>query len=443
MLQRFAAGLLASGVVAVGLKFMGIQPASLGKAQLLAWQTMPLFTILSQPDPVAEEVMHQYLKEWSKKGATAANQGIWIQSGMTKLADHQGKVPLPAASLTKIATTLASLEKWGLNHQFETLVSATGPIKNGVLQGDLVITGSGDPFFVWEEAIALANSLNQLGIRRVAGNLVIEGDFYMNYREEPIVAGQFFRQVINSSTWNRDATYSYSLMPPKTPKPQVMIAGVIKPTATPIPKKNLLLRHKSLSLIHILREMNIYSNNAVSEMLAKSVGGAQVTAELAAKGASVPQDEILLVNGSGLGMENRISPRAATAMLMAIERYLEPHNLTVADLFPVSGRDKRGTMYARHMPLGSAIKTGTLREVSALAGVLPTRDRGLVWFAIINRGGDVGGFRQQQDLFLTSLSQKWGIQPPANLTATEINRLLGDPKRNEKISVVQTPRPQG
>jgi len=40
-----------------------------------------------------------------------------------------------------------------------------------VLQGDLIITGSGDPFLVWEEVIALGNSLNQLGIKRVTGNL--------------------------------------------------------------------------------------------------------------------------------------------------------------------------------------------------------------------------------------------------------------------------------
>lgn len=424
------------------LKVVGGQAAVPEQAEPLNWQAMPLFTVLSEPDPVAEGVMRQYLKAWTTKGATETGQGVWIQSGMTKLAEHQGTVPLPAASLTKIATTLASLEKWGPNHQFETLVSATGPIKNGILQGDLVITGSGDPFFVWEEAIALGNSLNQLGIRRVAGNLVIDGNFYMNYREEPLVAAQFLKQVLDNSRWSRDEIYTYSRMPPKTPKPQVVFAGTIKVATLPIPKKILLLRHKSPSLTYILKEMNIYSNNAMSEMLAKSVGGAQVTAELAAKGAGVPQDEILLVNGSGLGAENRISPRAVTAMLAALERFLQPHNLTVADLLPVAGRDKLGTMYGRHMPLGAAIKTGTLRDVSALAGALPTRDRGLVWFAIINRGGDVWGFRQEQDQFLVNLTQKWGVQPTVNASTIPAPSLLGDPKRIEKISGVQTPLPK-
>jgi D-alanyl-D-alanine carboxypeptidase/D-alanyl-D-alanine-endopeptidase (penicillin-binding protein 4) len=438
MLQRIAAGALASGFMAVLLKMMGMQPAPLQTAQPLSWQTMPLFSELTEPDPVSEGVVNQYLKSWSAKGAVATNQGVWIQSGLTKLVDQQGKVPLPAASLTKIATTLAALDKWGPTHQFETLVSATGSVKNGVLQGDLVITGSGDPFFVWEEAIALGNSLNQLGIRRVTGNLVITGDFYMNYQENPVLAGQMLHQGLNASTWPRDAAVQYNSMLPGTPKPQVAIAGTVQVATIPVLKKFSLLRHRSLPLTHILREMNIYSNNTMSEMLARSIGGAQVTAQVAANSAGVPIDEIQLVNGSGLGVENRISPRAATALLMAVDRFLQPHQLTVADLFPVSGRDKRGTMQARKIPVGAAIKTGTLRDVSALAGVLPTRDRGQVWFAIINRGGDVEGFRAQQDQLLGQLTQKWGLLPTANASKAQTPGLLGDPKRNEKISGVQT-----
>jgi D-alanyl-D-alanine carboxypeptidase/D-alanyl-D-alanine-endopeptidase (penicillin-binding protein 4) len=437
MLQRIAAGALASGFMAVLLKMMGMQPAPLQTAQPLSWQTMPLFSELTEPDPVSEGVVNQYLKSWSAKGAVATNQGVWIQSGLTKLVDQQGKVPLPAASLTKIATTLAALDKWGPTHQFETLVSATGPVKNGVLQGDLVITGSGDPFFVWEEAIALGNSLNQLGIRRVTGNLVITGDFYMNYQENPVLAGQMLHQGLNASTWPRDAAVQYNSMLPGTPKPQVAIAGTVQVATIPVLKKFSLLRHRSLPLTHILREMNIYSNNTMAEMLARAVGGAQATAQVAANSAGVPLDEIQLVNGSGLGVENRISPRAATALLMAVDRFLQPHQLTVADLFPVSGRDKRGTMQARKIPVGTAIKTGTLRDVSALAGVLPTRDRGQVWFAIINRGGDVEGFRAQQDQLLGQLTQKWGLLPTANASKAQTPGFLGDPKRNEKISGVQ------
>jgi D-alanyl-D-alanine carboxypeptidase/D-alanyl-D-alanine-endopeptidase (penicillin-binding protein 4) len=436
MLYKFSAGLIASGVIALLVKMVGMQPATLDQAQVLEWQNLPWFTLLSETDPTTEGIIRQYLKGLGAKGAGVANQGIWLQSGLSKLAENQGSVPRPAASLTKIATTLAALDKWGPAHQFETLVSATGPIKDGVLQGDLVITGSGDPFFVWEEAIALGNALNQLGIRRVTGNLIIVGNFYMNFQEDPGIAGQLLQQGLNASRWSPEVIAEYSRMAKGTPKPQVAIAGTAKVANLPILQQMLLVRHQSLSLTQIIKEMNIYSNNAMAEMLATSLGGAQVVSQLAAQLANVPPGEIQLVNGSGLGVENRISPRAVCALLIALERSLQPYQLSVTDLFPVSGRDHRGTLEARHIPIGTAIKTGTLNTVSALAGVMPTRDRGQVWFAIMNWGNDVEGFRGQQDQLLKSLSQKWGTLPKANTRKMSIPPLLGDPKRNQKFGSI-------
>jgi D-alanyl-D-alanine carboxypeptidase/D-alanyl-D-alanine-endopeptidase (penicillin-binding protein 4) len=429
---------VASSLVAVVLKFMAMQSPTLETAQAMAWQDTPLFTLVTKPDPGAEEIMRQFLKDWKPKGPEPG-QGVWIQSGLTRLAEHQGTVPLPAASLTKIATTLAALEKWGPNHQFETLVSATGLVKDGVLQGDLVITGSGDPLFIWEEAIALGNSLNQLGIRRVTGSLIVSSNFYMNYEDKPAIAGQFLQQAFNSSTWTSEITWVHTTMPKGTAKPQVAIAAGVKVATIPPPKKFLLLRHQSLSLAHILKEMNIYSNNEMAEILTKDLGGASDRSQLAAKSANIPPAEVQLVNGSGLGVENQLSARAACAMLITIDQYLQPYQLSLTDIFPVAGQDKLGTMIGRRMPVGSTIKTGTLRDVSALAGVLPTRDRGQVCFAIINRGNDVDGFRIQQDQLLQRLSQKWGTVVTKNTSTSQATALLGDPKRNEKISGIQTP----
>jgi len=65
-------------------------------------------------------------------------------------------------------------------------------------------------------------------------------------------------------------------------------------------------------------EMNIYSNNEMAEMLAQS--GERSPVQQQAPLPLVPQSEIQLVNGSGLGVENRISPRAVCAMFIAIQR---------------------------------------------------------------------------------------------------------------------------
>ena len=436
MLQLFGSGLLS-----LWLDMVGLHTKPLDISELSAWQANPGLALASDPNSAGAITVQQYLKGLEAKKLAAASQGVWMQSGPVLLASHQGTVPLPAASLTKIATTLAALKTWGPDHQFETLVSATGPVRNGVLQGDLVVQGNGDPFFVWEEAIALGHSLNRLGIRHVAGNLVITGNFAMNFQPNPLLAGQLLKQGLNSQLWPPEAAAQFSVRPPGMPLPQVVIAGSVQVGAfgqSPFlqPKQILLLRHQSLPLAQILKEMNVYSNNDMAQMLADSLGGASVVQQIAATAAEVPQAEIQMVNGSGLGVQNRISPRAICAMLEAIQRELLPHQLSVANLFPVAGQDHRGTLQTRHIPANTVIKTGTLNDVSALAGVMPTRDRGLVWFAIINRGSDLQGFRAGQDQLLQQLLRQWRVAPtlPAALTPHPLDSSpvqLGAASRNE------------
>ena len=406
MLQLFG-----SGLISLWLDMTGLHVLPLDALELLALPSRPGLVLAADSNPSGATLVQQYLKRLEGLGMSTENQGVWIQSGPVLMANHQGTVPLPAASLTKIATSLAALKTWGPDHQFETLISATGPIKDGVLQGDLIITGSGDPFLVWEEAIALGNSLNQLGIKRVSGNLVITGNFAMNYKSNPSVAGQLLKQGLNAQMWSSVAAAQYLNLPYGTPRPRVVISGSVQAVTLPVPKQILLLRHHSLPLAQIIKEMNIYSNNEMAQMLAQSLGGAQSVQQLSAITAGVPQSEIQLVNGSGLGVANRISPRAVCAMFVAIQRELLPHQLSVADLFPVAGRDRRGTLETRHIPAATVIKTGTLSDVSALAGVMPTRDRGLVWFTIMNRGADVEGFRAGQDQLLQRLVQQLRVAP--------------------------------
>ncbi|AFZ60501.1 D-alanyl-D-alanine carboxypeptidase [Anabaena cylindrica FACHB-243] len=432
--------LLGSGLVSLWLDMAGVKIKPLNALDALAWQSSPGFVIAPDPNPAGAMSVQEYLKDLiTSKVVTQdliKHQGIWLQSGPMLMANHQGTIPLPAASLTKVATSLAAFKTWGPDHQFETLVSTTGSIVNGVVQGDLVITGSGDPMFVGEEAIALANALNKIGIKQVKGNLVITGNFAMNFQRNPLLAGQLLKQALDHKTWNRSVIYQYSIMPKGTPKPQIVIAGTVKVAPQPNPKQTLLVRHLSLPLKELIKEMNIYSNNDMAEMLAESVGGANIVKATAANLARVPQSEIQLINGSGLGRENRISPRAVCAMFMALQNAASAYNLTLGDLFPMSGLDHRGTMNSRHMPAATVMKTGTLSDVSALAGVVPTRDRGLVWFAIINRGNNVSSFRAEQDKLLQHLVKQLQASAgvPTVLTphsATQSLPKLGSVQRNE------------
>jgi serine-type D-Ala-D-Ala carboxypeptidase/endopeptidase (penicillin-binding protein 4) len=425
--------IVGSGFIGLLMQMLGQQPAKLVKIEPILWQEATIFALPMEPDPAVKDLLRQYIRGLAAEGANTSSQGVWIQSDWTEIAAYQGKVPISAASLTKIATTLAALEKWGTNYQFETPIYATGAIKNGVLEGDLVINGSGDPSFVWEEAIALGNSLNQLGINQVRGNLIVVGNFYMNYKSELPVTSKLLLQGLNEQLWPIEAREQYLTMPAKTPRPQVAIAGNVRLQTTLPEGSQLLLRHQSLTLAHIIKSMNIYSNNAIAQMLADDIGGASVVAQLAAQASGVPNSEIQLINGSGLGVDNRISPRAVCEMLMAIERKLRSQtseSLSIDDLFPVAGRDFQGTMKHRRLPAGTAIKTGTLSQVSALAGVIPTKELGLVRFAIINHGSGVEMFREQQDQFLQRLSQHWEIIPNQAISTVTSKTYLGDPSRN-------------
>lgn len=381
----------------------------------------------ANPNTAANSIIQQYIKKLAAKGVSKEKQGVWIQSNNTLLANHQGTIPLPAASITKVATTLAALQTFGPDRQFVTAINATGSIEKGVLKGDLVIEGGEDPLFIWEEAIALGNALNQKGIKRITGNLIIIGKFYMNFELNPQKAGTLLKEGLNSQIWSSEAESQYQTLPVGTPKPQIIIDGSVQVLPTTPTNIQPLVRHYSLPLAELVKKMNQYSNNLMADMLADTVGGAKVVAQKAAEIAGVPPAEIQLVNGSGLSEENRISPRAACAIFLALERYLQPYNMTIADVLTVVGKDP-GILNERKIPPLAVVKSGTLDYVSALGGALPTKKQGTVWFVMMNGGENVEEFRAQQEALLNIFLKEWGsvqVAPP---------ELTPNPSRKSKSS---------
>lgn len=402
---------------------------------VIPWHEASIFQIPSDPDPQVQVIVNQYLQTLASLGLSNNKQGIWIQSDWAILADNQGKIPAPAASLTKIATTIASIDKWGLNHRFLTKIYRTGEINNGVLQGDLVVEYGGDPLFVWEEAIALGSKLQQLGIIKVTGDLIIIGNWQMNYEENSIKSGELLKQALNQKKWSIIIEKQYQETKNKPLPPNIQIEGIVKKgdaegtLRARIPDKTqLLLTHQSLTLREILRSMNVYSNNKIAESLAQQIGNGAKLSQITAKIANVATEEILLQNGSGLGVDNRISPRAVCRMLMTLETQLEGSNINIGDLFPVAGVDKKGTVEYRNIPYGIPTKTGTLSVVSALAGVIPTDERNHIYFAIINYGNDIEDLRKKQDILLRNLEQHWTFKPL--IPTKSIDIYFGDIQRN-------------
>ena len=104
----------------------------------------------------------------------------------------------------------------------------------------------------------------------------------MNFESESLKAGNLLLQALDRDRWQSAVTQQYLQMQPGTKQPEIKITGSIK-SIEQIPKAQLLIRHRSLPLAEILRQMNIYSNNKMSQMLADLVGGANMVAETSAR----------------------------------------------------------------------------------------------------------------------------------------------------------------
>jgi serine-type D-Ala-D-Ala carboxypeptidase/endopeptidase (penicillin-binding protein 4) len=440
MLQLFASGLANNWLNNAQILAAPYDPAPL----VSTWQGLPLLSPPQAAEPQIKKSIEQYLQTLKTLGMNPQKQGIWLQTDSVNLVNYQGQTPLPAASLTKASTTLAALQTWGLAKHFDTNIGIVGQVRQGILEGDLVIQGAGDPLFVWEDAQALASTLNQMGIQQVQGNLVIVGNFAMNYQKDPQKAGELLKQGLSGTALPQNLAKEQlkdvnvikvqAAKLSQLGKFQVKVIGAVLTSEQLPPQVGAIIRHRSLPLLDLLREMNIYSNNEIAQMLADGVGGHEAVMKIAAQTAGFDPAEIQLTNGSGLGMTNQIAPHAASQMFRTIHRFVQSQGLTVADLFPSAGLDTKGSMLDRQMPAGTTVKTGTLNEVSALTGALPTRDRGLVWFTIINRGAKIAELRQQQDKLLHTLLTHWGKTARVPSGIKRQNTLppyLGDPQRNE------------
>ncbi|MCI0510928.1 D-alanyl-D-alanine carboxypeptidase/D-alanyl-D-alanine-endopeptidase (penicillin-binding protein 4) [Chromohalobacter marismortui] len=112
--------------------------------------------------------------------ATLADKGFVIsaQAQLLGSGESLGAIAptrrLSPASVTKLYTAAASLDRWGPQHRFTTQLVSTGEIdEQGVLQGDLVFDGGGDPALTSENLWRLVQRLRERGVRAVDGQLVI------------------------------------------------------------------------------------------------------------------------------------------------------------------------------------------------------------------------------------------------------------------------------
>jgi D-alanyl-D-alanine carboxypeptidase/D-alanyl-D-alanine-endopeptidase (penicillin-binding protein 4) len=392
----------------------------------------------------------------------------------------QSQVPVNPASLIKLVTTSAALDLLGPAYTWVTPVWLQGswrPGSNGVFEGDLVIKGTGDPKLVLERLWLLLRRVQQLGVREIRGDIVLDrsafevppqnpADFdgealrpynagadalLLNYRSvsftftpdvargiamvssEPPLAGVRVDSRVPLATgaaaqacndW-RDALQAdltdaqrlrfkgvYSpacgekLWPLAYPDPASynervltglwvemggQLSGRVRDGKAPDTPPTFSV--SSPSLAEVIRDINKFSNNVMAQQLF-------LTLALNQRGSGTPDNarEVLrqwlsarfgeagrtavIDNGSGLSRESRVSAQLLARLLQDAAGGAQMSELMSS--LPVNGVD--GTMKRSKAPQGRAhIKTGSLRDVSAVAGYVRTdAGRRCVVVGIIN-----------------------------------------------------------
>ncbi len=117
----------------------------------------------------------------------SAQWGVLIvdaSRGDTIYSRNAGKLFMPASN-QKLLTGAVALDLLGPGYRYGTHFAAGGAIVDGLLQGDLLVRGSGDPSFsdamqgdAMRPLRAIADSLAARGVRRIAGRLTSAGDVF-------------------------------------------------------------------------------------------------------------------------------------------------------------------------------------------------------------------------------------------------------------------------
>jgi D-alanyl-D-alanine carboxypeptidase/D-alanyl-D-alanine-endopeptidase (penicillin-binding protein 4) len=164
----------------------------------------------------------------------------------------------------------------------------------------------------------------------------------------------------------------------------------------PINNRRLLAHHTSVPVAQDITVTNKVSQNLHAELLLRMLGKAFANDGSLAQGTRVvrqflidtgiPDSDFFFYDGSGMSMDDRITPRAYTHLLSyaSHQHWGEAWRKT----FPIAGTD--GSLYTRfrNSPLKGKLwaKTGTLNETNALSGYLQANSGKTVAFSILVNG---------------------------------------------------------
>lgn len=138
---------------------------------------LPLAARETAPPQSMEDGLDRLLAGRRPASMKVALYAVSIDDGRV-LYSRSADDPMIPASNMKLITAAAAL--WALkpDYVYQTPFHAGGPVRGGVLQGNLHVQGRGAPDLVCENLWVMARQLRNLGIREVRGGLVGDDTFF-------------------------------------------------------------------------------------------------------------------------------------------------------------------------------------------------------------------------------------------------------------------------
>ena len=132
------------------------------------------------PAPGRAAVPRSIARAFLDAGVPMTAVGIVVQDAAAPrpLFAHQPELPLNPASVMKLVTTFAALELLGTDYRWRTEAYLDGPLEHGVLRGNLVLKGYGDPKITVEQWQSFMADLRARGIDEITGDLVLDRSFF-------------------------------------------------------------------------------------------------------------------------------------------------------------------------------------------------------------------------------------------------------------------------
>lgn len=359
-----------------------------------------------------------------------------------RILDVDAGTRLMPASTMKSVTAATVLSTLGADHRFETVVGTTGEVVDGVLKGDLVLHGSGDPVLATEEyrrhvypsrpatAIEdLADAVVEAGITTVTGRLVADGAGWGNAElaagwRESYIADQNARHITELTV---DAGLTVDVRIPEDAPVEVELHAATDPVRTtadvfaaelaergvsvrggpavagrPVAGTTAVASVASPPVAELLAFTLQRSDNHLADTLLLAAAHAATgegswaaadrTATAVLDGLGIDPAGLRVADGSGLSRLDRLT--AAQLADLDVAMMAGPHADAWQASLAVAGQT--GTLRARLRGTpgdGRFVgKTGTLDDVKAVVGhVRPGETGERLHVAVVSNGAPAGG----------------------------------------------------